>query len=447
MFQSVSIENFRSFAEETTIDFRANKSTAHPNTIYTNLYGKSPARITKFNMLFGPNGSGKSNLIDAISFFRFVIVRGIPDCGISDLANVFKADELGTIGKVVFHFSVPESPLLYTYTLTIDYSARTLTGEKLSSNKGDIFGWEIGEKELPIFTQLKAVFSPKADKERYKVYVDDFCSVAKPNKTFLSKLANMEKDQSTIGNIEMFFRPILEVFYRIIIFSPSPAKYKDLKDAIIDEGGKLDAMRKEIRRLGLSFNSIQLEEVDIKTFAENLGMTIKAVEEFATRIKNRINPGETRHFIRSDRPYYFGLKENGDQVFYKIVLHYENGAKLDFESESSGTQKIVNMLPVLFGEECRNNGLFLIDEVDRSLHTNLTKQFVNEIIREHGGRTNQFLFTAHDPALLDTSIFRKDELFFLENENHASHIFRLDETSIRIDRDIKKKYTSGQIKV
>lgn len=104
------------------------------------------------------------------------------------------------------------------------------------------------------------------------------------------------------------------------------------------------------------------------------------------------------------------------------------------------------MIPIIFAGS-PDDAVFLIDEVDRSLHTSLVKNIIKLIVDSNKSSLRQFLFTAHDPNLLDVTMVRKDELFFVENIDNQSRIIKLDETNIRIDRNIKKKYIDGKIAI
>ena len=83
---------------------------------------------------------------------------------------------------------------------------------------------------------------------------------------------------------------------------------------------------------------------------------------------------------------------------------------LDYDSESQGTQTFLNfLLPALEG---LSEGSFLvIDELDTSLHPDLSRAFLSLFHRKtsnpHGA---QLLFSTHDVTLLDSDILQQDEI-------------------------------------
>jgi len=428
-----------------TVDFSANRSPLNAETLYADPYRKRAPRITRFNILFGPNGSGKSNWIEAVAFFRFVIAKKMPQKGVSNLANAFAGKSADPIGRFSATFSISSLPFLFTYALAVDYLKCRIVEEKLSTNKGTVYEMALDPTGFPSIKLNERQFTRKDEKDQFRNYAADYSAKMNPTKSFLSWLAQYEKDDSRIREVERFFRTVLDIFYKIVIFSPTPTAYEDLKDIIALEGGRVEAIKNELNALGIRVNKITLDPIDAKAFAEKTGFSPEDVEEISNIYKKRLKEGETHHFVHNGQPYYFGLNQEGNIIYYKIVLTYDKDVVLDFDQESTGTQKIINMLPLLISDRNNDDSLFLIDEVDRSLHTILAKRFVQEVIRQNKSRNNQFFFTAHDPYLLDVELFRMDEMFLLENETHSSTLRRLDTADVRIDRDIRKKFVKGQI--
>ncbi|NOX45474.1 MAG: AAA family ATPase, partial [Chlorobi bacterium] len=89
--------------------------------------------------------------------------------------------------------------------------------------------------------------------------------------------------------------------------------------------------------------------------------------------------------------------------------------------------------------------VYLIDEIDRSMHPILTKgildYFLNQLIFSKG----QLIVTTHESNLLDLEMFRKDEIWFVEkNQFGSSSFYSLLEFKPRADKDIKKGYLNGR---
>ena len=89
----------------------------------------------------------------------------------------------------------------------------------------------------------------------------------------------------------------------------------------------------------------------------------------------------------------------------------------------------------------------MIDELDRSLHTLLTRNLLESYLafRRNESR-GQLIFTTHDGLLLDQALFRRDEFWFIDkDETGASSLTALsDFKDVRHDKDIRKSYLSGR---
>ncbi len=89
----------------------------------------------------------------------------------------------------------------------------------------------------------------------------------------------------------------------------------------------------------------------------------------------------------------------------------------------------------------------MIDELDRSLHTLLTRSLLESYLTCRGGNSRgQLIFTTHDGLLLDQTLFRRDEFWFIDkDENGASSLAALsDFKEVRRDKDIRKSYLIGR---
>jgi hypothetical protein len=90
--------------------------------------------------------------------------------------------------------------------------------------------------------------------------------------------------------------------------------------------------------------------------------------------------------------------------------------------------------------------VYLIDELDRSLHALLPK-FILEAYLTGVSKTHrsQLIFTTHDTQLLDLNLLRQDEIWFLEKDEHgASHLYSLVNLKMNPDLNIQKGYLQGR---
>ena len=93
----------------------------------------------------------------------------------------------------------------------------------------------------------------------------------------------------------------------------------------------------------------------------------------------------------------------------------------------------------------REDTLFVVDELERSLHPKLTEHFLELFMQAHEGERMQLLFTTHEDTIMDQELFRRDEIWFVERDaNNASVIYSLDRFKERYDKKLSKAYLEGR---
>ncbi len=112
-----------------------------------------------------------------------------------------------------------------------------------------------------------------------------------------------------------------------------------------------------------------------------------------------------------------------------------------FYQLSLGTRRIIELVDIFLNEdkEC----VYLIDEVDRSFHTLLTKHIISEFCKLNN--KSQLIATTHDIGLMDINDFRHDQLIFVDRDvDLNSNIVHLKQFDIRKDKLLIKDYLNGR---
>jgi AAA15 family ATPase/GTPase len=169
--------------------------------------------------------------------------------------------------------------------------------------------------------------------------------------------------------------------------------------------------------------------------------------EDAEKIKIDLSNAANEHpimFKIDEQVFELRKDENGNIVYNKLLLNHGNAEDMfDYNDESDGTKRLFDLIPLFY--ENRKVSLILIDEIDRSLHTNLTRKFLElfyEVVEE---RECQIIATTHDSNLLDLELLRQDEIWFVERqEDHSSKVFSLNRFKERFDKKIDKEYLIGR---
>lgn len=110
---------------------------------------------------------------------------------------------------------------------------------------------------------------------------------------------------------------------------------------------------------------------------------------------------------------------------------------------------MIELLPTFLGLAARESEhVFVIDEVDRILHTLLVRSLAESYLSVCSTTSrSQVLFTTHDVQLMDQQLLRRDEMWATERAETGTSIlfpFR-DYKDIRYDKDIRKSYLQGRL--
>ena len=119
-------------------------------------------------------------------------------------------------------------------------------------------------------------------------------------------------------------------------------------------------------------------------------------------------------------------EENGPWSVRELVTQHKtpDGREVLFplEDESDGTRRIIGIAPAwkdLNSPEIPT--VLVIDELDRSLHTLLTRSLLESFQLSHTSEMrNQLIFTTHDVMLMDADLLRKDEMWLVDRTEEGA---------------------------
>jgi len=120
---------------------------------------------------------------------------------------------------------------------------------------------------------------------------------------------------------------------------------------------------------------------------------------------------------------------------------------ISLAKESDGTRRYLHLLPILLDKQ--RDRVYLVDELDRSLHTTLSRSLIRSFRRivESKERKLQLIFTTHDVILMEGDNLRKDEIWVTErDEVHQAHLISMAEyKDVRPDNQLRKSYLEGRM--
>ena len=425
MLISFIFENWLSFKEKTEFTMVASREKQHKDRLaYAKKYD---LKILPTVALYGGNASGKTNFFDAFQIAKKFIVQGTQP-GSSILMSPFSLDPRSSISPTTFSFTILIGNTIYEYGFIADQEVvheewlnEIMTKSEKVLFKRDKTGFQIGEKVK--------------EKQKIELAFEN----TRENQLFLTN--------SVYLNIDAF-KPVYNWFkYKLKLITPK-TKFDPVEHFMKESSPLGDAVNDTLARLDTGITRLGGEIVDFDSlpFSESAKQQIKEdIKDDSVVLRININETGDRYIVTRDQA--------GALVAKKLVSYHRNseGKEIPFkmDMESDGTLRIIDLLPAFFEiSQPDTSKVYIIDELDRSLHTLLTRQILEIFLQHCGPETrSQLLFTTHDLLLMDQDIFRRDEMWIAERDrNGVSELISFsDYKDIRKDKDVRKSYMQGRL--
>jgi len=126
-----------------------------------------------------------------------------------------------------------------------------------------------------------------------------------------------------------------------------------------------------------------------------------------------------------------------------MFQHGTDESEYEYGEESDGTQRLIELLGVILND--KKDKVFLIDELDRSLHPQMTIKFVETFLKFSREMNSQLIITTHESNLMDLSLLRRDEIWFAEKGwDNTTSLYTLEKFKIRYDKEFVDDYFAGR---
>lgn len=440
MIVTFSIENFLSFNEEVTFSLVASNRLSDHHENHLVQIPRNDAKVLRGGIMYGANGAGKSNFFKALSYLRDTALKRKKTK--SEAESETESESPGT-GRTAFRFREdPEMPshldlqfivrdTLYRFGLILD--DERIIEEWLFEVNG---------------SRKKVIYERKTD-EKGNVTVK--IRGASPKLKALA-IVGGPKEQSFLATIRSTLdrndhgpvREVIDWFRSGIRFISPNSHYYRL-------GHKL-SIDNELR----SFSGDFLRAAS--TGVDDLHVSREEISE--DQLKAMLPPFLAEEIIADINKGEFGvLKVNNAEIVvekagehrYHILsiqsIHeHEMSEKVRFDvtEESDGTRRLLHLLPALHHLHT-DGGVFVIDEVERSMHPLLVRKFLEFFFNDCDGDRRQLIVTSHESNLLDQDLLRRDEIWFAEkNQRGATSLYSLADFQPRRDLKIDKHYLRGR---
>ena len=438
MLIGFSVSNFRSFKDNQSISLKAGKVIRHNNHIIEN----NDNRFLKTSLIFGANAGGKSNLIKAVDFSKGIILKGLDQIVLRN--NYFRLDKSMYKEPAIFQYELYIRETEYSYGIAISYETGIILSEWLVEidKKGKetyIFNRYLDDNNES-HTETDLFFDDDKNKLIYQFYLDGFGSEISDtykHKTLLSDIGL--RSNAKIGPLGQI-KDVFEWFKNIIII------YPDSKFSSLFEIASNDKIRNFYTKT-MSYFDTGIKSVEVENTEKDFEVLFNSMSDSVVdNIKNTLatmNTNSSRLLKVDNQVLEIYKDELGNLKYRKILLNHGVSSELfEYTDESDGTQRLFDLIPLFLLRE--NTSVIFIDEIDRSLHTNLIKEFFDLFYNLVGNNT-QLVATTHDTNLLDLDLFRQDEIWFIDRRpDNSSKIYSLNKFKERFDKKVEKDYLLGR---
>lgn len=356
-------------------------------------------RILRTAVIYGANGSGKSNFINALAFMRDLVSNSInhqPGQGVFQAPHKLNTEEAPSEYSIQFI----KNNVRYAYGFSVK---KNLIYDEY------LYYFPKG-RQVKIFERKGLEIKPG---DRYKSAFDVSIGILKDNRLFLSCAANY----SNIKEIEEAF-----LFFNtdIVVYNPEINNWTEY-----------------------SIELMQNNDIVKKTFVnilQALGTGVKDVKVKLEKIRLTDLPQELQ--LPDALKSLIGSQE-GNSIEAKVI--YDQFEVDLMTEESTGIKRLFQMVcPII---DILNKGKILVcDELETSLHESVIFQIVQLFQHYQKDKFAQLIFSTHDTSLLDTDLFRRDQVWFTQlNMERATDLYSLAEIkNVRKSENLEKGYVSGK---
>ncbi len=363
--------------------------------------------------VYGANASGKSNLIKALVFARQLLILGAPSKNSKIRVEPFRLATTADGEPTSFEFYIYKDDYIYGYSFSVLAShvvAEKLTVSDSAASKEEVlFKREQGEYD---FSQRALASEPKPG------FTDFVAEGTRDNQLFAQEAH--ERGLS-------FIEPLFKWFEETLTIIQPDAEFQWLPELV--------ESNPEFRRnLESVLDWADTGIVAVKTERRLLDKRIREQVDILLADPKRRAVLERMH-PKGSRPSVVE-NESGDLEVLSITTDHrgEENSPFSFETsdESDGTLRLMHLAPMLYFADVQNDVVFVVDELDRSLHTLLAKELITRflgILPAEGEKpTTQLIFTTHDTNLLDCNVLGHASIWFTEkNREGASSLYSLAE--------------------
>jgi len=392
MIINLKIRNFKSIKDEIELSFEAVDSVED-----SYIYRYKNQNILKMAIIYGQNASGKTNILKALEFLKsFIINPPIKRDDRVEITPFLFTDNVEQ--NSYFEIEFLENEIKYLYKLELNKNG--IVDEKL---------YFYNPNRALVYDRNLKKFGSKIDIKKLEEKILFKNTIH--NNTLLSGYLKTDITIKEFDDVLSWFKKLMKPIYPrtdLLAFTT-----KLIKENRIDK----DFITNILQNADFAINDFEIKEQEIES--------------------------EFKEFLQS-----IGEVEDADRL-RKIELFFTHfhKYKLDFQNESSGTQRYYH-LSIMLSLMLKESLILPIDELDSSLHPDLLKHFLLTFLVN--AKASQLIFTTHSrDLLLEKDILRHDTIWFTEKkEDSSTDLFALsdfDSKIIRKESSLYNIYKQGKL--
>lgn len=403
-------ENYRSVDEyqELYLTSTSKKVAENKQSFYSK---EVNSQILPVIAIYGANASGKTNFISALRF----MIRTISFAGNNRFSRIraprfkFSEDEKPSSFDIDFlcegvhyhyGFSLDSDKVQSEYLYSFSYGKRLSRSMLFERFSGDTykFGKSLkgNNKAISKITSETGLFlsvSAMSGHETLSVIHDYFSKV-------YSFRFNTELDENEIGKK-------------------------------LEQSSYLPKISKFLTGIDVGASNISVNKVEVDEKSKELDRAINSLIASKMEIDESILP--------------FGKKDFSYEIYIERVNSKGQKNEFRFGSESLGTRALVSLLSSVFSV-LEEGGVFVVDEIESSLHTLLTQKIVELFSSLETNKNGaQLIFTTHETDFLTVKKLPIDSVWIAEkNLDNSTQLFALSDYKIQKNSNIQKGYLEGR---
>jgi hypothetical protein len=434
MVVSFSVSNFRSFSAEETLSLVASNRLSGSHDEHAVPIPDSKEQVLRTVVLYGANGAGKSNLFKALRYLKAIALeQRVKNSGTRRKPFLFAE---APAGPSTFDLQFIAADKLYRYGCKVDDDR--ITEEWLFHVVGN----------------RQRLFYERTTDGNGKVVVDASGLKDAGEKVLALATVGGPQNQSFLATVNATLEPsdvgadlaqVLTWFAKSLVLVGPDASYLGLGSLLDSDTDFMSFAGAYLKSASTGVDHLEIIKTEIsKDEADKL-----LPDGLASKVLRNLAEDENGLPLRLGDGKELVVEHSGDDHFYLMDVQAaherETGeaVRLELSEESDGTRRLLNLIPALHNPQFAY--VYFIDEIDRSLHPMLVKEFLGFFLKSRDCTSCQIIVTTHESNLLDQDLLRRDEIWFAEKDRAgATRLYSLLDFKVRNDRDLRKGYLQGR---